>query len=172
MTTPTRLSRHFIIAMLIVCGASAIVLASSEVQASTCTFSSSGMVYDNNFTGQTVKFSWNTSTGAVSYDSGTCNISNGDLWDDIQGGTNHYYCGESTSPGSVQTGTFNTSSDTPFSFTLNFFDGVGEIYNMIGYIAGESTHRPTNPVSFVAIVNGSTSGNSSILAGSGSVSCI
>jgi len=144
---------------------------SSRASATTCTFTSSGdITYDSSLSGQSLKFTWDTTTGAVSYDAGTCNSSNGDMWDDYQGGHN-YYCGYATDPGTIGGGSLDTSSSTLHSLVLQFDLGGGVVYTFTGYLAGHGHHAPSNPVSFIAIVSSTSSGDTNIINGVGAVSC-
>jgi hypothetical protein len=101
---------------------------SAEVaRADTCTFSSSAMSYNGATPNQTLRFTWDNTTGAVANNGASCSSSGTGtaFWDGGSTSPTLRLCGLSSVPGTVQPGfalNINSRKDVQLNMT---FQGAG-----------------------------------------------
>lgn len=155
--------------LLAVCAFFAVTLsAASAAHADTCTFFSNTITYNEGPSGQTLRFSWNNSTGAVLQNGTSCSASGTGtaFWNDLENGVTYNWCGNSADPGTVQSGfTLGVNSRKNVQLNMKYNGNTG--YEINGQVHTRGGSSPLN-----AIFSGAYYGTSNaLLVGYGTVTC-
>jgi hypothetical protein len=139
--------------------------------AATCTFTSTGGITYHTYTGQSLKFQWDTTTDTIIDDTNTCGSSTNDVWDDYESGVHSYLCVSSSYAGTVQDGALSTTDPTRYRINIPFVHPNTHVYRLDALIAGKAAAQGSTPVRLAGIVESEYTGYTAPLSGYGNVTC-